>query len=266
MKSVVFATVAAVAAAQSSSILTMASDLDSKINMGNSVLNSYCKSDLQPSFARAYDEAVKTEAGVVNTITLGLVNVPTTCAGNFGSAPCATDAGADKWPSFVCTFTAEDGSVEKSAAVQGLRVEDRSSSGKFYGVEAMVKCEMPARANIQHSVTVSLEYMGKTNIAIPFSGKAGNDEITVYTTGSPTKAPTKNPTNSPTLDPTIDPILLTGCKSEVSLNQYYRACTSSSEKPSQFYSAKHKSGETDKTSYYRSLAFFFSTETRYFFW
>ena len=175
------------------SAITMKAPLESKINMGNAVLNSYCKSDLQPSFARAYDEAVKTKAGVTNTITLGLVNVPTSCAGNFGLAPCTTDEGKDRFPSFVCTFTAADGSMEKSEPVQGLRIEDRSNSGQFYGVEAVVKCAMPPRANVQHSVTVSLEYNGKTQIPIPFSGKAGDDEIMISTTASPTESPTKVP-------------------------------------------------------------------------
>ena len=111
------AAVLAAVGAQPTSI-TMKSTLGSKINMGGAVLSSYCASDLPPSFVRAYVEAETTPAGVVNDVFLGLRNIPTTCAGNFGMAPCATGPGLDKFPSFVCKFTGPDGAVEESAKVQ----------------------------------------------------------------------------------------------------------------------------------------------------
>jgi hypothetical protein len=86
--------------------------------MGNAVINSYCESDLQVGFVRAYVEAEKTSAGIENYVFLGLQNVKTTCAGNFGMAPCATGPGLDRFPSFVCKFTGPDGTVEESAKVQ----------------------------------------------------------------------------------------------------------------------------------------------------
>jgi hypothetical protein len=233
---------AAAVGAQPTSI-TMKSNLESKINMGNAVLNTYCKSDLQPSFSRVYDEAVVTKAGVANTITVGLVNVATSCAGNFGVAPCATTAGKDRFPSFVCTFTSPDGSQVASDAVQGLRIADMDEqSGQFCGFETLVKCEMPPHANFEHDVTVTLDYNGKTKIPIPFSGKAGDDAVHISATASPTKSPTKAPTKAPTTSPTLAPTLpptTSGCNSVVLLNSYYRSCRASSEKPSQFFSARH---------------------------
>ena len=102
---------------------------------------------------------------------------------------------------------------------------------------------MPARGNFDHSVTVSLVYHGKADVALPFSGKAGADIVSISSTASPTKAPTKAPvvaveqaaveaTQAPYTGPS-------GCSNVVDLNGYYRACTSSSERPSQFFSAPH---------------------------
>jgi hypothetical protein len=104
---------------------------------GNAVINSYCKSDLQPSFNRAYSEADVVNSGVVNEITLVLKNVKNSCHGNGGEAPCATDAGADRWPSFVCTFTDDAGQTVNSAAVQAVRNLD-IVAGQMLGQEDTV--------------------------------------------------------------------------------------------------------------------------------
>jgi hypothetical protein len=134
----------------------------------------------------------------------------------------------------VCSFTAADGTTTTAAPVQALRVEDFSPSGAVQGIGAVVKCSMPARENTDHDVTVSLAYHGKTTIPILFTGKAGADKVSISSTASPTKAPTKNPTKAPTKNPTKAPTTsptTSGCHTVVNLNNYYRACTSSSEKP-----------------------------------
>jgi hypothetical protein len=113
---------------------------------GNAVINSYCKSDLQPSFNRAYSGADVVNSGVVNEITLVLENVKNSCHGNGGKAPCATDAGADRWPSFVCTFTDYNtGQTVNSAAVQAVRNLD-IVAGQMLGQEdtVTVSCEIPS--------------------------------------------------------------------------------------------------------------------------
>jgi hypothetical protein len=109
---------ALVTASAAPATLRLKSTLTSKIQMGNAVINSYCESDLQVGFVRAYVEAEKTSAGIENDVFLVLQNVKTTCAGNGGMAPCATGPGLDRFPSFVCKFTGPDGAVEESAKVQ----------------------------------------------------------------------------------------------------------------------------------------------------
>jgi hypothetical protein len=214
--------------------MTMQSALGSKIKMGGAVFNGYCESDMEPEFVRAHSEAGSFNGGVANEVTLILKNVKTTCVDSGGAAPCATDAGADKWPSFVCSFTAADGTTTTAAPVQALRVEDFSPSGAVQGIGAVVKCSMPARENTDHDVTVSLAYHGKTTIPILFTGKAGADKVSISSTASPTAYPTASPTASPTAFPTSNPTLsptTSGCHTVVNLNEYYRTCTSSSEKP-----------------------------------
>jgi hypothetical protein len=126
---------------------------------------------------------------------------------------------------------------------------------------------MPSRANLDHSVTVSLVYrkFDNSEVAIPFTGVPGTDKVAISSTASPTEfptsAPTKAPTKAPTLAPTTPPTT-SGCNSERALNSYYRcnaaydmcltadslshllfsntACTASSEKPSQFFQAQHE--------------------------
>jgi hypothetical protein len=126
---------------------------------------------------------------------------------------------------------------------------------------------MPSRANLDHSVTVSLVFRKlASEIEIPFTGEPGTDKLTISSTASPTEfptsAPTKAPTKAPTLAPTTPPTT-SGCNSERALNSYYRckaandmcltadslsllffstniACTASSEKPSQFFQAQHE--------------------------
>ena len=199
------AAVLAAVGAQPTSI-TMKSTLGSKINMGGAVLSSYCASDLPPSFVRAYVEAETTPAGVVNDVFLGLRNIPTTCAGNFGMAPCATGPGLDTFPSFVCKFTGPDGAVEESAKVQGLAIQD-IRGGENQGTEAVVKCSMPSRANLDHSVTVSLVYrkFDNSEVVIPFTGVPGTDKVAISSTASPTEFPTSAPTKAPTKAPTLAP-------------------------------------------------------------
>ena len=225
---VVGATAAAVLAAvgaQPTSI-TMVSTLGSKIKMGGAVINSYCESDLQVGFVRAYVETDKTPAGVENDVFLVLQNVKATCAGNGGMAPCATGPGLDRFPSFVCKFTGPDGAVEASAKVQGLAIQD-IRGGEIQGTEAVVKCAMPVRGNFDHSVTATLVYrrFDGSETAIPFTGVPGTDKIAISSTASPTEfptsAPTKAPTTSPTLSPTTPPTT-SGCHSERALNSYYR--------------------------------------------
>jgi hypothetical protein len=221
--------------AAETSTIKMVSPLGSKIKMGGAVLNSYCESDLIPQFVGAYSEAGAVNGGVVNEVTLVLKNVKNTCAGNGANAPCATDAGKDRWPSFVCSFTAADGAVTTSAPVQGLRVDD-ISAGVIRGTDALVKCDMPARENTDHDVTVSLAYHGKTIIPVIFAGKSGFDTVSISSTAPPA---TDYPTASPTAAP-IAVAVTTGCKEVVDLTKYYRACTSSSERVAQFFSAEHK--------------------------
>jgi hypothetical protein len=122
MRAAISILLAAAGSASTLSELVMKSTLGSKIKMGGAVINSYCESDLQPGFSEAYVEAQKTMSGVENDVVVVLKNVKMTCAGNGGEAPCATGAGRDRHPSFVCKFTGADGTVEESAKVQGLRV------------------------------------------------------------------------------------------------------------------------------------------------
>jgi hypothetical protein len=86
---------------------------------------------------------------------------------------------------------------------------------------------MPSRANLDHSVTVSLVYrkFDNSEVAIPFTGVPGTDKVAISSTASPTEfptsAPTKAPTKAPTLAPTTPPTT-SGCNSERALNSYYR--------------------------------------------
>jgi hypothetical protein len=68
------AAVLAAVGAQPTSI-TMKSTLGSKLRMGGAVINSYCESDLQVGFSRAYVKTEITSAGIVNDVFLGLENV-----------------------------------------------------------------------------------------------------------------------------------------------------------------------------------------------
>ena len=236
MKLAPLALLVGAAAALPPSTITMLSPLSSKIRMGGAVINSYCESDLAPGFVRAYSEAGVANGGVVNEIALILNNVPTTCAGNGGMTPCATGPGLDKFPSFVCTFTATDGTgvAVESAKTQGTVTPD-VRDGQVWGSEALVKCMMPARDNFDHSVEVSLVYRHNDgDIAIPFKGRSGTNVVHISATASPTKSPTAYPTAFPTAAPTKSPtpeaITVYGCKNEVELNSYYASCSSSSER------------------------------------
>jgi len=219
----------------------MQSQLGSKLKMGGAVINGYCESDMSPEFVGAYSETGVVNGGVVNEVTVVLKNVKTTCVDNVGTAPCATDAGKDRWPAFVCSFTAA-GVTTTAAPVQGLRVEDVSQSGQVMGIGAFVKCEMPARENADHDVTVSLAYHGKTVVAVPFTGKTGADIVSISSTASPTDSPTLYPTAAPTLSPTAEPTGTSGCSTVVNLASYYRDCSASSTKPSQFFTAHLEAG------------------------
>jgi hypothetical protein len=242
---------AAAAAAAPQSTIKMTSPLDSKIKMGGAVFNGYCASDVAPEFVAAYSTAKVASGGVVNEVTVVLKNVQTTCVGNAGTAPCATDAGQDRWPSFVCSFTSAfiDGEVS-AQRVQGLRVHD-ISAGVLLGTGAVVKCDMPARENTDHDVTVSLSYhagnVSPTVIPIPFTGNVGEDKVSISSTATPTKSPTKSPTAFPTAAPTPSPTLApvpSGCKPGTvqNLDNYYSNCGASSEKPAQFFQARHNGG------------------------
>jgi hypothetical protein len=250
----------------------MQSATNSRIKMGGAIINGYCESDIEPEFVRAHSESGSLNGGVANEVTLILKNVKTTCVDSGGASPCATDAGADKWPSFVCSFAGSDGIVTAAPPVQGLRVEDVSPAGAILGIGAVVKCEMPARENTDHDVAVSLAYhAGKTIIPIKFTGNDGANNVSITSTGSSPSAPEAEAVTAyPTASPTSAPVLA-GCHTVVDLSSYYRACTSSAERPSQFFEMNHASGwkalqQPGKWSFYRSFVGAFTTEeTRYFF-
>jgi hypothetical protein len=215
----------------------MHSKLGSKIKLGNAVINSYCESDLQPSFVMASVEgSAAVDAGASHTVTLVLNNVPVTCAGNGRVAPCATTPGDDPWPSYICHFTdPQTSNVVDSVPTQGVRVEHDNAKGDTIGVEAVVKCVMPAGASSDHTQVVTLTYNGKTAVDIPFTGRTGDDRLTLAEV-APAPAPVVEeitPAPAPVEAPPA-----TGCAQVVNLNAYYRACTASSVKPSFFTTVK----------------------------
>jgi hypothetical protein len=98
----------------------------------------------------------------------------------------------------VCKFSSPGHDDIRSAAVQAERVSETFAGMTTVG--AKVNCEIPGRANVDHTVTVSLEYTGKTTVELAYAGRAGGNSIGFADTTAPTAYPTAAPTAAPTWD------------------------------------------------------------------
>ena len=173
-------------------------------------LVSYCEADVSPEFVRIHvdhdhaDKAATLTAGTDHNVRVTLENVKTSCLGNAGRAPCATDAGAahPDDAQFVCIFSSPNFADVRSQPVQAERVQD-TFAGQTVATGSQIQCVLPARTNLDHTITVKVEYQGKAVIPVPFGGKAGYDEIVVGSTDAPTAYPTNFPTSSPTHPPKL---------------------------------------------------------------
>ena len=171
MKSAILA--AGFAAVSTAATLKLQSITDSKVAFGGAVINSYCQADVLPTFTSVkvvgeqppafiinslHPDGVSLKPGTVHNITLTLQNVKVSCLHNDGVSPCATDAGQAEPldAQFVCKFSSPGHDDIRSAAVQAERVSETFAGMTTVG--AKVTCEVPGRANVDHTVTVSLEF------------------------------------------------------------------------------------------------------------
>jgi hypothetical protein len=177
------------------------------------VFNGYCESDVEPQFIHMKATSSNGQSNykfhnVAHTLQLTLKNVATSCLGNMGQAPCATDDGAAEPEDarFVCLFDSPGHEQTQSALVQAVRTID-TFAGQTMAIGSKLTCVMPERTNVDHDITVSLAYLGfgTTNKTIAYGGAPGQNAISIIATASPTPSPTANPTSNPTLDPTPSP-------------------------------------------------------------
>lgn len=183
--------------------------VDSTIRMGNTFMQLFTEADLTPGFEAIIDN-VDFHVNVPEMHTVLLNGMPSTCAGNWGRAPCVPFQAPANYPAkFFCGW--QDANGERPEEVTGpykptLRFMEHN--GETLGKEATLSCMGPSSMpNVDHAIELTVYFgSGDSRIALKHTG-VGVDTRTINAlkTNAPTSAPTAAPTEAPTAAPTAAP-------------------------------------------------------------